>query len=77
MRIGALVIASQLVGCTLVGGTLGGISGHSANAEHRARKEPETASTGGRILLGAIVGLVVDALIINRSLDESLGDCCR
>jgi hypothetical protein len=75
MRIALLVFA--LSGCTLVGGTLGGISGRSANAEHRAKREPEEASVGGRVLVGALVGLVIDALIINRSLEESLGDCCR
>jgi len=72
MRIAALVIAAQLCGCTLVGGTIGGISGHSANAEHRAKKEPEDASTGSRILFGALLGLIVDGIIVN----QAMKDCC-
>ena len=72
MRIAALLIASQLAGCTIVGGVLGGVTASSANSEARAKKQPETASVGGRIILGALMGLVIDGILIN----QSLKDCC-
>jgi hypothetical protein len=72
MRIALLVIVSQLAGCTIAFGALGGVTASSANKESRAKKQPETASVGARILIGAVIGLVIDGLIINASLD----DCC-
>jgi hypothetical protein len=59
-------------GCTLAGGVIGGISASSANKEARAKQQPETASVGARVLGGAIIGLVIDALIIR----ESMEGCC-
>jgi len=72
MRILAMLFALQLSGCTVAFGALGGITASGANQESRAKKQPETASVGGRIIIGALLGLVVDALILN----ESLEGCC-
>ncbi len=72
MRIAVLLVATQLTGCTIAFGALGGITAVGSNNSARAKKQPETASVGGRILLGALIGLVVDAIILN----ESLEGCC-
>jgi hypothetical protein len=72
MRILAALLALQLTGCTIAFGALGGVTASSANQESRAKKQPETASVGGRVMLGALLGLVVDGLIIR----ESMKGCC-
>lgn len=68
------VILSLLLlsGCTIAFATAGGISASSSNRAAREQHQPETASVGARVVLGALLGLVVDGLIIAKSME----DCC-
>ena len=68
----ALTLALALSGCTIVGGTIGGMSARSQNRSAREAGKPENASAGARIVVGALVGLVVDLYLASKSLE----DCC-
>jgi hypothetical protein len=72
MRMLAIISAAVLSGCTLAFGTVGGLTASSSNRVAREQGKPEPASVGARIMLGAALGLAVDALILRESLDG----CC-
>lgn len=72
MRGLVLALLLSLSGCTVAFGAIGGVTAHSANREAREHGKPETASVGARIVVGALLGLVVDAFIVR----ESLEGCC-
>lgn len=64
MRLVALLLMVQLAGCTIVGGALGRRTAITANRQHRARHEPETASPGARMVGGGLLGLLLDMAIV-------------
>ena len=72
MRAPVLFALFALTSCTIAGGTVGGLSASSSNRAAREAGKPETASVGARVLLGALIGLAVDAYIVH----ESLEGCC-
>ena len=66
----SLVLASS--GCTVAFATVGGLSASASNRSAREQNQPETASVGARVLLGAVLGLVVDGLIVAQAMEG----CC-
>jgi len=71
MRIAVLLLVAQLAGCTLALPVIGGASASSSNASARAQHKPETASVGGRVAVGLVVGVIVDLIILSVWADKA------
>ena len=73
----ALVLVASIPGCSVTFGYIGNRSGHSANAEARAKGKPETASPGTRTMVGFLFGLIVDVAIVASVADGAAGGLSR
>ena len=71
MRLVVLLLVAQLAGCTIALPVIGGVSASSSNASARAHGRPETASVGGRVVGGLLLGLVIDVLLISIWADKA------
>jgi hypothetical protein len=64
MRLCTLLLIAQLAGCTLAFPVIGGVTAASENSNARSRGKPETASGGNRVIVGLVLGVLVDALLL-------------